>query len=141
MAGRRKRRLSRRDRVEIEFLEAVRRRCPGKVDVLHALGDLYTRVGRYEEGLRIDEQLVRRQPGDPYAWYNLACSHALLGQRREALAALRRAVELGYDDYEWMMQDQDLASLRGLDEFRDLVRVVKRKAQRRENADDGHQAQ
>ncbi|RKX32466.1 MAG: hypothetical protein DRP22_02240 [Verrucomicrobia bacterium] len=121
----RKKRLSRNDQVEIEFLEAVRRRCPRKLDVLHALGDLYTRVGKYQEGLQIDEQLVSSCPSDPFAWYNLACSYALVGNRDGAMSALKRAVDLGYDDFEWAQEDSDLESLRKDPEFGRLLEQMK----------------
>ena len=47
------------------------------------------------------------------ALYNLACAHALAGNRDRALEALARAVEAGYDDPRHLRQDDDLRSLRG----------------------------
>jgi hypothetical protein len=43
--------VQRPQRLEMQFLEGVRRRVPGHEPVLQALGHLYTRVGRYEDGL------------------------------------------------------------------------------------------
>ncbi|HIE10929.1 MAG TPA: tetratricopeptide repeat protein [Kiritimatiellae bacterium] len=132
----RKKSLTRNHRVEIEFLEAVRRRCPGKLDVLHALGDLYTRVGKYQEGLRVDEQLVSRCPSDPFVWYNLACSYALVGDRERAMGALKKAVDLGYDDFEWAQEDGDLDSLRKDPEFTSLLERMKLIQAKRESGHD-----
>ena len=98
--------------VELQFLEGVRVRCPRHVGALKALGDLYTRAGRIDEGLDVDERLVRLCPRDDMVWYNLGCSYALVGQGDRAFHALGRAVDLGYRDAEWMREDQDLASLR-----------------------------
>ena len=97
---------------EIAFLEAVRQRCPRHVGTLKALGDLYTRTGRVEDGLRVDLRLVRLCPRDDMVWYNLGCSYALTGHSERAFHALERAVDLGYDDAGWMNRDEDLASLR-----------------------------
>ncbi|HMP74683.1 MAG TPA: hypothetical protein PKE12_00160 [Kiritimatiellia bacterium] len=105
--------VQRPQRLELEFLEGVRRRVPGHEPVLQALGHLYTRVGRYQDGLQVDLELTRLQPRESQNWYNLGCSQALVGQRTEALASLTRAVELGYADVEWMRKDGDLESLRG----------------------------
>jgi Flp pilus assembly protein TadD len=97
---------------DISFYEAVLRRDPGYALVVELLGGLYTRRGRIADGLRMDRRLVRLQPANATARYNLACSLALSRRRGEALRALRQAVELGYDDANWMEQDPDLATLR-----------------------------
>jgi predicted Zn-dependent protease len=106
---------------EISFLEGVLRRCPGHRMALEALGDLYTRTGRYESGLNADLELVAACPDDPTIRYNLACDLALLGRREEAIAALSEAVRLGYADFNWMKKDDDLASLRKDPQFLALV--------------------
>lgn len=110
------------DLVEMDFLEKVMKRVPSDVDVLEALGDLYTRVGRYEDGLAVDRKLVELEPGDMTIWYNYGCSLALLKHREEALKALHRAIELGYSDHEWMSSDSDLQSLRDDKDFKTLLK-------------------
>ena len=99
-------------RKEMSFLEALARRCPQDVDVLKALGDLCTRVGRYEDGLKTDLELARLCPREPLVWYNLACSYALLGRADEALTSLERSIVLGYRDVHWIREDRDLDSLK-----------------------------
>lgn len=121
MSQRPKKTLQRPQRVELEFLEGVRRRVPGHEPVLQALGHLYTRVGRFQDGLEVDQELTRLDPAAPQNWYNLACSHALLAEREAALAALKRAIDLGYDDADWMREDKDLISLRDDPAFQSLL--------------------
>ena len=111
-------------RLEVEFLEALRRRCPAYEPILEALGHLYTRVGRFDEGLQVDLEMTRLHPEDPEAWYNLACSHALTGESEQALYALNKAVSFGYRDASWMESDPDLASLVGLPAFQALLRAL-----------------
>ena len=98
-------------RIEVEFLERVRVRLPQHPAVLESLGCLYTEMGRYQDGLAADRDMVRMTPQAPTAWYNLACSLALTGQAGEAFAALDKAVALGYDDADWLRTDPDLAPL------------------------------
>lgn len=116
--------IDRADLVELDFLERLAGRLPDDVDVLRALGDLYTRVGRYEKGLEIDRRLAVRCPNDNMVWYNLGCSLALLERRAEALEALARAVALGYRDHEWMSEDSDLRSLREEKAFKSLLKRI-----------------
>lgn len=110
---------------EIGFFESVLKRDPGYVDVVAILGGLYTKTGRIAEGLRMDRRMVKLQPHDATAHYNLACSLALSDRRADALRALERAIELGYADYDWMENDPDLGCLHDYPEFRDLVNLLK----------------
>ena len=107
-----KRKISAALRKEMAFLESLARRCPQDVDLLKALGDLYTRTGCYEDGLKTDLELTRLCPREPLVWYNLACSYALLGRTDEALASLERSIVLGYRDARWIREDRDLDSLK-----------------------------
>lgn len=116
-----RKRVSRSDRIELQFLEGVRARSPSDTMVLRALGDLYTRCDRLEEGLAVDRQLIESCPHDANVWYNYACSLARLDQKEAALEALGHAVDLGYRDGAWMQCDQDLQSLHDDDRFRRLL--------------------
>jgi Flp pilus assembly protein TadD len=120
------------DLVELSFLEGVAARLPGDTGVLKAVGDLYTRAGRYEDGLKVDCRLAALCPADSLVWYNLGCSQALLGQRSAALQSLRRAVKLGYSDHEWMSSDADLRSLREEKAFKTLLRRLSTRKRRKQ---------
>lgn len=109
---------------ELEFLQAIARRLPEDTDVMRALGDLYTRTGAYDDGLRVDERLSRLCAEDPVVWYNLACSLALSNRADDAFDALNRAVELGYNDYEGMKKDPDLAALHGDPRFESILEWI-----------------
>jgi hypothetical protein len=109
----------------MSFLEGVSRRCPENPDVLKPLADLYTRVGRFDQGLRVDLELARLCPEDCIVWYNLGCSFALTGRKDRAFDALGRAVSLGYDDHESMRRDADLASLHEDPRFDELLRQAR----------------
>jgi tetratricopeptide (TPR) repeat protein len=110
---------------EIAFFEAVHRRCPGYTDVVGLLGGLYTKVGRIADGLKMDRKLVRLEPDNATAHYNLACSLALCKKRPDALKSLRKAVSLGYDDIDWMLQDPDLETLKTDPGFQKLLKQLK----------------
>jgi tetratricopeptide (TPR) repeat protein len=98
--------------VKLSFVEGLVRRDPQYVEALQMLGDLYTRRGKYDHSLQVDLQLSRLQPGDPLAFYNLACSHSLNGELDQAVAALEKALTLGYRDFNWLARDPDLQALR-----------------------------
>ncbi len=110
---------------EISFYESILRRDPNYTDVVEILGGLYTKVGRIDDGLKMDRKLVRLLPENATAHYNLACSLALSKRRTDALRALRQAITLGYADLDWMAQDPDLDDLKNHPEFTKLLNRLK----------------
>ena len=109
---------------EIGFYEKLLQDHPKFVDALMALGETYTRRGWHEKGLSVDHQLTQLKPHEPVVWYNLACSLSLLKRFDEALDALRQAIGLGYDDFDYLLKDPDLAGLRQLPKFRQLLEAI-----------------
>ena len=110
---------------EIRFFESVLRREPSYANVVEILGGLYTRQGRVADGLKMDRKLVKLQPENATAHYNLACSLALLRRKSDALRELRQAVKLGYRDFDWMQQDPDLEALKHHPDFHSLLQTLK----------------
>jgi tetratricopeptide (TPR) repeat protein len=109
------------DVVELKFLEKISTRLPEDLEVLLALAELYTKTGKYDEGLAIDLKLSQLLQGDGLVWYNLGCSYALTNHPDEAFEALTKAIDLGYGDYDWMKSDTDLVGLRSDPRFEALL--------------------
>ena len=110
---------------EIRFFESVLGRDPGYTEVVEILGSLYTKHGRIADGLKMDRRLVKLQPANATAHYNLACSLALSRRKSAALRSLRNAIDLGYRDFDWMQQDPDLEALKAHPEFLALLDQLK----------------
>ncbi len=102
---------------DLHFFRRLVARAPDYVDALWVLSDLLARRGYFEQALEVDRRLVQLRPHDPAAHYNLACSLALVGKPRIALAHLQRALELGFDDAAQLTDDRDLDALRQRPEF------------------------
>jgi tetratricopeptide (TPR) repeat protein len=97
---------------EIRFFAGVAQRDPNFIEALQILGDAYTKTGQWRKGLQVDKRLAKLCPDNPLVFYNLACSYSLLENVDAALAALTRAIKLGYRDDQWLDKDPDLANLR-----------------------------
>lgn len=106
---------------EARYYGAVVARAPTNTEALAELGHVLTRLERFEEGLAVDRRLVEAVPENETAHYNMACSLALCDRPDEAIDALETAAALGYDDVAHLLADDDLASLRSLTRFRELV--------------------
>jgi serine/threonine-protein kinase len=88
---------------------------------------LYERK-RYSEAIEKFAKLVEGHPKSRQAApsaYNLACCHALQGEKTKALEWIEKAVKLGYTDAAHLEKDSDLESLRGESEFRRILDKLK----------------
>ncbi|MCD8349372.1 MAG: hypothetical protein LUC93_02005 [Planctomycetaceae bacterium] len=103
------------------FCSAVLIRRPDHLEALEVAANHFTELGFYDDGLRLDQVLARIRPGDPGVLYNLACSFALTGRADEAILALSRAVNHGYDNHRHMASDRDLAGIATDPRFRELL--------------------
>jgi tetratricopeptide (TPR) repeat protein len=112
--------------VQIEFMEGVVRRDPRYVEALQLLGDNYTKRGRYNEGLTVDERLAQLEPENPLVFYNLACSYSLTDQCDRAADAIEKALTLGYSDFKWLVKDPDLRKLRAHPRYKQIRETIKR---------------
>lgn len=109
---------------EIEFFEQILCRNPDDVQSLVALGHVLSDRRLFQRALKVDVRLTELQPGHPVAMYNLACSYAQTGQLRPSMAALRRAVEFGFDDVMHIANDPDLEPIRSMPEFESLLQQL-----------------
>ncbi|MFH1092652.1 MAG: hypothetical protein V1739_00695 [Candidatus Omnitrophota bacterium] len=105
---------------EIEFFEKLIEEKPDFVDVLIPLAEAYTKAGDYGKGLAVDKRLSELRPDDSIVHYNLACSFSLTGKINEAIEALKKAVNLGYDDFDYMNIDQDLLNVRNNNRYKEI---------------------
>ena len=116
---------------EIRFIEGVLKHVPDFIPGLIVLGDLYTKKKFFEKALAIDLRLSFARPDDPYILYNLACSYSLLNKLDEALSILKSAVEYGYDHFEYLQYDNDLANLRQDRRYQEfIVQLMNKKVSR-----------
>lgn len=113
---------------EIDFYESILAKDPKYAEVIEMLAHLYTKVGRIDDGLAMDERLVALEPHKSINHYNLACSYALKDRYEDALKALQKAIHMGYKDVEWMEEDKDLEPLHAYPEFKKLIAQLKAKA-------------
>jgi serine/threonine protein kinase/tetratricopeptide (TPR) repeat protein len=83
-----------------------------------------------ERALAVCRTVTERAPNDANGHYNLAGVYALLGRSDDALASLRRDVELGDTDDQYLASDKWFASLRRDARFKALLERMKTAARR-----------
>lgn len=87
---------------------------------LHASGDLDRALQIHEKAAGFPEQKAT-------ALYNVACVHALKGDKDSAFAALEQSIAAGFHKAEYLDKDTDLASLRSDVRFAQMKASAKEK--------------
>lgn len=80
--------------------------------------------GDYEDAIREFKKVVKFRKAT--ATYNIGCAQALQGKPKEAIASLEQAVQLGFDDLDQIIEDEDLDSLRTSKSFANVMNEIKR---------------
>ena len=103
--------------------------CFGRLAVTLREGGLLTEANcGYQQALELFAEAERSSPGNPGPFYSRACIHAIWGASEQALQALQQAVELRYDDADWVANDPDFAALRGMSEFEQLLMRMRQRS-------------
>lgn len=80
--------------------------------------------GKYEAALESFESVLGSKPEPREAAvtsYNVACCYSQLNQIEAGLSALEDAMEAGYEDYQTIRTDPDIANLRSSEKFKPLL--------------------
>jgi tetratricopeptide (TPR) repeat protein len=79
-------------------------------------------AGDHDAAVGIFEGLLAERPADPRALYDLACFESLAGRPDDALAHLRRSIELDASFRGYAREDEDFAPVRDDPRFAALLR-------------------
>jgi predicted Zn-dependent protease len=121
------------------FFRAALALRPGHAAIHLNLAIALATQGKLSDALAECREAIRLKPDDPATHYQLARIYGVLGakdqdaQHREehaklALAALRQAIVLGFQDANRMKSDDDLKGLRQREDFKKLVADLEKNA-------------
>ena len=82
------------------------------------------KLGNIPRALEFAQKSLAIEPDDPLVLYNVACLHALVDMREEALGYLERAVTNGFGHRESMANDPDLDSIRKTPWFQAIAQAM-----------------
>jgi transglutaminase-like putative cysteine protease/peroxiredoxin len=86
----------------------------------------YLSAGDYPKAVQYYKMATDAFPDISELWYNYSCALSRNNDINEAFAALRKAIELGNNDFTWIKQDPDLENLRKDKRFPEIVRIQNR---------------
>ena len=73
---------------------------------------ILAQASRFEEAKVEGKKALELNPGDSLMMYNAACLYARLNDKRLAVETLKRSIDAGQEDFEWIKRDSDLDSIR-----------------------------
>ena len=75
------------------------------------------RMGRLAEAKEEMDKGIKQNSNDPIIIYNAACFYAMIGDKKTSIENLKKAIDNGFGNYEYIKHDPDLKSLRKEPEF------------------------
>ena len=94
--------------------------------IIKDAGSMY-REAKYRESAEAYEKAFKIKDPDSSHLYNAACSWALSGERDAALKNLKKAIEKGWLDLDWMKADGDLRSLHNDERWSEVLSLLQKK--------------
>jgi len=91
-----------------------------EIDTMSDLAYYYSRVDQVEKSRDLNQAALEAAPDNMYVHYNSALIYAHLGETDEALSALERAIELGYQT-DLLSLDPGMRGLMAEERFEQLV--------------------
>jgi tetratricopeptide (TPR) repeat protein len=91
------------------------------------LSSAYLGAKNFDEAWGTLKSLETINPLYPLLHFNLACYYSLTGKTQDSLSALKKAVELGYKNYQDIPADPDLENLRTDPGFKTWFQSIDRK--------------
>jgi serine/threonine protein kinase/Flp pilus assembly protein TadD len=85
----------------------------GAVDLMY--------IGNRERAFQWAERAIAVDPNEVSTFYNVGCMYAVAGETDRALANLERAVQLGFAQREWIVNDSDWESVRDDPRFAKII--------------------
>jgi len=123
--------LGKTDRA-FQVLDAVVANPKATIPMVMSVADAYSKLGQPQKLQSALEALTRLAPDSPEAWYDLAASHAMVGQNPQAMDCLKKAMQLNSERLAKNPKSQDIrqtlsadtrfAAVRETPEFKALVR-------------------
>ncbi|MDP9268415.1 MAG: protein kinase [Acidobacteriota bacterium] len=95
---------------------------PDDVRARILLAARFAELQRGDEAVQHLQVAAALRPNDTNVLYNAACTYGLLQRKREALDALKQALDAGFGNHDWAARDPDLTCLHNDPEFLALLK-------------------
>jgi tetratricopeptide (TPR) repeat protein len=106
----------------LEFYPRYSIQHPDDARVLMYYALALARAHRIEEAKPVAEKALFLSADDTLMMYNASCFYTQIGEKQLAVETLRRAIDSGYENFEWIKRDPDFENIRDLPEYKELMK-------------------
>lgn len=110
----------------IKFYEKALEIDGENILALFNLSIAYVEVKNFDLAIDTAKKLLKLRPKNPIVNYNLSCFYSLKNNKKEALKFLKKAIELGYRDFDYIENDKDLNNLRNETKYKSIIKKYKK---------------
>lgn len=93
------------------------------------IGAAYAKNKQFNEAQAAFTAYENLFPEEGRTYRNWAMYYSIIGEKDQALAQLQKAINLGYDDVNWIRTDDSLESIRKEKDFRKILFSLEQKKQ------------
>lgn len=109
------------DEAIAQFQNAIRLQ-PEFFNALHDLAIVFALRGEYDKALHVSQKMVASQPDNVDAYYFIACLYSQKNYIAESIDWLKKAIDRGYQNWDLIKTDKNLANIRETTFFQNLVK-------------------
>lgn len=104
----------------IEYRKAIEIK-PDFVEAIYNLAIMYAAQKEYDSALGLFKRMIALTPNNLDIYYNIACMYAGQHKLEESIKWLNKAIDKGYDKWDLIKTDKDLANIRNSKLYKDLI--------------------
>jgi tetratricopeptide (TPR) repeat protein len=94
---------------------------PSFASAMNNLARVYGMKGEYDRAASLYLEIVEARPESYVAYYNIACIYSEQNRAEESIDWLKKAVEKGFGDWDFLKKDTDLENIRGSSYYREFI--------------------
>ncbi len=95
---------------------------PDYTKALYGLALIYSTRQEYAKALDMLQGIRQFQPGNPEVYYKIACIYAKQKKVNESISWLKQAIDKGFNNWDQIKKDPDLASIRNTVFINELIK-------------------
>lgn len=112
-------RQGKKELAEADFLKVIEiENTPEKYSCIHYA---YQGLGQYDKAIEMMDSIIAREEDRAGSYYDAACLYSRMDNKQKALEYLEKSLELGYRRFAHIERDQDMDSIRDMEEFKALI--------------------
>jgi len=90
----------------------------------------FIQVGDYQRALLCYNIAGMAKENDPNAWYNKAALYAQMGDKKNAVDALKKAVDFGFTNAKYLEEDADFNSMHDDKDYQKLIDTIRKNGEK-----------